>query len=94
MQKAVQEAANEARDYERKVSAEQEADLMKKLEEAGVKLSKPDLAPFVEATKDVHNEFDAEYGADLYKKNNGSNKAIRLPGAEALSPHPTSVRHA
>ncbi|MGF9713629.1 TRAP transporter substrate-binding protein [Paenibacillus naphthalenovorans] len=68
LQKAVQEAANEARDYERKVSAEQEADLMKKLEEAGVKLSKPDLAPFVEATKDVHNEFDAEYGADLYKK--------------------------
>jgi TRAP-type transport system periplasmic protein len=68
LQEAVQEAANEARDFERKLSEEQEADLVKKLEEAGVKISKPDLAPFIEATADVHEEFDAEYGEDFYQK--------------------------
>lgn len=68
LQKSVQEAANEARDYERKLSADEEADFVKKLEEAGVKISRPDIQPFIEATKDVHNEFDAEYGADFYQK--------------------------
>jgi TRAP-type C4-dicarboxylate transport system substrate-binding protein len=67
-QAIVQEAANEARDYERKVSADEEENYIKLLEEAGVKVSKPDLAPFIEATKDVHLEFDSEYGADLYQR--------------------------
>ncbi|GAX89821.1 TRAP transporter substrate-binding protein [Effusibacillus lacus] len=67
-QKAVQEAANEARDYERKLSAEQEADLVKKIEAAGVKISRPDVSKFKEATKNVHLEFDNEYGADFYEK--------------------------
>jgi TRAP-type transport system periplasmic protein len=68
LQTAVQEAANEARDFERNLSAEQEADLISKLEEAGVKITKPDLAPFIKATENVHEEFDAEYGADFYQK--------------------------
>lgn len=68
IQAAVQEAANEARDYERQLSADQEAELIGQLEEAGVKITEPDLAPFIEATKDVHKEFDAEYGAELYEK--------------------------
>lgn len=68
IQKEVQEAANEARDYERQLSADQEADLINQLESAGVKITKPDLAPFVEVTKDVHKEFDAEYGEELYEK--------------------------
>lgn len=67
-QKAVQEAANEARDYERKLSADQESDLVAKLKEAGVTITEVDKAPFIEATKDVHLEFDAEYGADFYQK--------------------------
>jgi tripartite ATP-independent transporter DctP family solute receptor len=66
-QKIVQEASNEARDYERKVSTDEEADYVSKLEKAGVKISKPDLKPFIEATKDVHLEFDKEYGEDFYK---------------------------
>jgi len=68
LQKVVQEAANEARDDERKLSAEQEADFVQKLETEGVKISKPDIAPFKEATKDVHKEFDDGYGADFYEK--------------------------
>ncbi|MEK5269419.1 TRAP transporter substrate-binding protein [Aeribacillus sp. FSL K6-8394] len=68
LQKAVLEAANEARDFQRKLSAEEEEDLIKKLEEAGVTISRPDIKPFIEATKDVHNEFDGEYGSDFYKK--------------------------
>lgn len=67
-QKMIQEAADEAKKYERDLSAQQENDLIKKLEEKGVKISRPDVAPFVEATKDVHLEFDNEYGADFYEK--------------------------
>jgi tripartite ATP-independent transporter DctP family solute receptor len=67
-QKAVQEAANEARDYERKLSADQEADLISKLKAEGVQVTEVDPVPFIEATKDVHLEFDAEYGADFYQK--------------------------
>jgi tripartite ATP-independent transporter DctP family solute receptor len=67
-QKIIQEASNVARDYERKLSADDEAGYLKKLEEAGIKISKPDPAPFIEATKDVHKEFDKEYGEAFYQK--------------------------
>jgi len=67
-QQAVQEAANEARDYERSVSESQENDLINKLKEAGVTITEVDKAPFIEATKDVHLKFDGDYGADFYQK--------------------------
>lgn len=67
-QKMVQEAADQAKAYERDLSAKQEADLVKQLEGEGVTISRPDVAPFMEATKDVHKEFDSEYGADFYQK--------------------------
>jgi tripartite ATP-independent transporter DctP family solute receptor len=68
LQKVVQAAADEAKAYERKLSADQEADLIAKLEAEGVKISRPDVSLFKEATKDVHLEFDAEYGAEFYQK--------------------------
>lgn len=68
LQKLVQEAADEAKEYERTVSEEQESELISALEAEGVKISEPDKAPFIEATKDVHLEFDAEYGADFYER--------------------------
>ncbi|MBZ4645297.1 MAG: hypothetical protein PWR27_197 [Petroclostridium sp.] len=67
-QKVIQEAADEAKKYERDLSAKQEGDLIKELEAKGVKIGRPDIAPFIEATKDVHVEFDKEYGADFYEK--------------------------
>ena len=68
LQKLVQEAADEAKAYERQVSADQEAELVKTLEEEGVTISTPDKVPFIEATKDVHLKFDKEYGADFYER--------------------------
>ena len=68
LQKLVQEAADEAKEYERTVSEEQESELISALEAEGVKISEPDKTPIIEATKDVHLEFDAEYGADFYER--------------------------
>lgn len=67
-QKMVQESADEAKKYQRDESAKQESELIKQLESKGVKISKPDLAPFIEATKDVHTAFDKDYGADFYQR--------------------------
>lgn len=68
LQKAVQEAANEARDYERKVSAQQEKDLIDQLKEKGALINTPDITLFRKATADVHKEFDNDYGTDFYAK--------------------------
>lgn len=68
LQQAVQEASNEARDYERQLSADQEAELVGKLEETGTKINKVDIAPFTEATRDVYLEFVDQFGADFYEK--------------------------
>jgi len=67
-QEAIQQAANEARDYEREVSKAQEIELIEKLKSEGVIMTEVDKAPFIEATKDVHLKFDADYGKDFYEK--------------------------
>ncbi len=68
LQKTVQEAADEAKDYERQLSADQEEELIETLKSEGVTISEPDLEPFVEATKDVHKQFDDQYGAEFYQR--------------------------
>ncbi len=68
LQAVVQEAADEAKAYERKLSEDQETELVSLLGEEGVSISTPDLEPFKEATKDVHLEFDKEYGEDFYQR--------------------------
>lgn len=68
LQAAVQEAAAEAKAYERQLSEKQEGEYIANLKEAGVIISEPDVTLFVDATKDVHQEFDDEYGAAFYQK--------------------------
>ncbi|MEW6696350.1 MAG: TRAP transporter substrate-binding protein [Bacillota bacterium] len=68
MQKAVQEAAKEAVDYQRKVAMEKESELLGKLKEAGMTVTEPDLTPFKEAVKPVHEKWANEHGQDLYNK--------------------------
>lgn len=68
IQEIIQQAADQAKDYERKLSAEQEADYIEKLKEEGVTVTEPDLDAFIEATKSVHEEFDPEYGAEFYQR--------------------------
>lgn len=67
-QKMIQESVDEAKKYERDFSAEQESKLVKELESKGVKVTKPDQTPFIEATKNVHVEFDKEYGSEFYER--------------------------
>lgn len=68
-QKAVDEAAKEATEYENKIVYEQEAELTKKLKEAGTEFVDVDVTPFMEKAKSVHAEFanKSEAGKELYE---------------------------
>ena len=63
--KAAQEAATEARDFERKQNSEAEAQQLKLMEEKGLTVTKPDLAPFRDAVQSVWAEHELVYGKDL-----------------------------
>ncbi|QOY34238.1 TRAP transporter substrate-binding protein [Anaerobacillus isosaccharinicus] len=58
---AVIEASAEARDYERLLSQQQEVEYFEKVLENGVTITEPALEPFIEATRVVHQEFEAEF---------------------------------
>jgi len=60
-QKAVREAAVEAGKLNREMSLAADADLRKKLTEAGVEINEVDQAPFVAKTKPVYDKWAAEY---------------------------------
>lgn len=60
-QKAVREAAVEAGKLNRDMSLAADADLRKKLAEAGVKINTVDQAPFVAKTKPVYDQWAAKY---------------------------------
>lgn len=63
VQKAIQDAAIEARDYERKIIAEGDAKYIADLETAGIKVNKVEKGPFVETVKNtVWKEFEKEFG--------------------------------
>jgi tripartite ATP-independent transporter DctP family solute receptor len=64
-QKLIMDASVEAGLYERDLEyADSEAALVK-LKEAGVTISKPDLAPYIEATRKVYDKYTDTIGADL-----------------------------
>jgi TRAP-type transport system periplasmic protein len=56
-QKAVEEAAKEATEYENEIVYEQEKELLEKLTGAGMEVVEVDTAPFMEKAKTVHGEF-------------------------------------
>ncbi|MFT9846070.1 TRAP transporter substrate-binding protein [Aneurinibacillus sp. REN35] len=63
-QKAVDEAAKEATDYENKIVYEQEKELINKLKEKGMEIVDIDTAPFMEKAKTVHKDFADKSQAD------------------------------
>ncbi|RJE83960.1 TRAP transporter substrate-binding protein [Paenibacillus sp. 1011MAR3C5] len=65
-QKAVEEAAKEATQFENELVATQEAELMEFMKESGVTIIEPDTAPFMEKAMTVHEEFANKYGKELY----------------------------
>ena len=61
-QKIVQEAATASAKVDRETNKQQTEDLVSKLEEAGMKINNPDLAPFAEATESVISDSADTYG--------------------------------
>jgi tripartite ATP-independent transporter DctP family solute receptor len=68
IQKAIEEAANEARDYHRKAVQQQGKDFVKTLQEKGMEVTTPDTTPFREATKGVYKDFEGKVGKDFLDK--------------------------
>lgn len=56
-QKAVEEAAKEATEFENELVYKQEEELMKKLKDAGMNVVEPDVDSFAELAKTVHGQF-------------------------------------
>lgn len=67
-QKAIREAAVEARDYERQLLAQQNKDLIDKLKEKKMELLEVDKGPFKEAVKKVWAQYEPTIGKDLIQK--------------------------
>jgi tripartite ATP-independent transporter DctP family solute receptor len=68
IQKIIVEAANEARDYHRQQVQKQGTDLVKTLQEKGMTVTTPDIAPFREKAKTVYQEFEGKVGKDFLNK--------------------------
>lgn len=64
-QKALTDAAKEARDYERKFIQEQETKMIDELKKAGMTVTYPDKALFQKATEPVYKNFEEKIGKDL-----------------------------
>ncbi|MHB8127596.1 MAG: TRAP transporter substrate-binding protein [Mobilitalea sp.] len=72
-QEIVKTAAISSQDYNRDLNKKQTEELLTKLEEAGMTIIKPDLAPFVEATSTVAEDLKDTYGDLLDKLNEWQN---------------------
>jgi TRAP-type C4-dicarboxylate transport system substrate-binding protein len=58
-QKAIVEAAKHAETFNRKFILDEDRDLQVQVKAKGVSITKPDAAPFREATRSVYDEFYA-----------------------------------
>lgn len=68
LQQIVQEGANLYRDEQRKLSQQQDIEMLEKLKEAGMKIntiSEEERQAFVKATQPVYEEYEEIIGADL-----------------------------
>lgn len=65
-QKAIEEAAIEATEYENQLVFEQEAELLEKLQASGMEIIEVDTTSFMEKAQTVHAHFAAKSGQELY----------------------------
>jgi TRAP-type transport system periplasmic protein len=70
--KALQEAAIEARDYERNLIAESDTKLVDELKKAGMRVNEVDKASFMPGAKKVWETFGPQFGPELVKAIQGS----------------------
>lgn len=68
VQKVLKEGAVKFAQEHRKLIQENETKLLADLEAKGMKVSRPDLKPFQEATKGVYTEWESVLGKDLIEK--------------------------
>ncbi|WP_338787121.1 DctP family TRAP transporter solute-binding subunit [Metabacillus sp. FJAT-53654] len=64
-QEIIQSSLTEASKFHRNLVMEDEEKLLAELEEGGMKVNRPDIASFREASKDVYGEYEDTYGKDL-----------------------------
>jgi len=62
MQEAVQKAAIEARDYERQLLIDREAEYLQQLKNEGMEVNEVDIDAFMESVKPVWDKYRAEFG--------------------------------
>src|SRR5699024_10813153 len=65
-QKAIDEAAVEARNYQNEIVFQEEEDSLQEIIEAGVEVIEIDKEPFREAVQPVHEVLADKYGRELY----------------------------
>ncbi len=61
-------AADEAKNFLREMRAKDEADVIQKLRDAGVSITKPDLQPFVSRARSIYPKFKDKVGDVLYNQ--------------------------
>jgi TRAP-type C4-dicarboxylate transport system substrate-binding protein len=67
-QQILQEAADESAEYQRKIWAEAEENDMKKVQDEGVKIIRPDKEPFRASVKSMWDEFEGTDIGELIKQ--------------------------
>ncbi|MCF6096464.1 DctP family TRAP transporter solute-binding subunit [Thermovorax subterraneus] len=65
VKKAIQEAAIEARDYERKLNSEENDKIIERLKAAGMQVNEIDRESFVKAVQPIWEDFKKEFGSEL-----------------------------
>ncbi|MBY7144477.1 TRAP transporter substrate-binding protein [Virgibacillus sp. NKC19-3] len=66
-QQAVEEAAQEARNYQNEIVFQEEEKALQDMKEAGVEVIEVDTEPFEELVQPVHERLADKYGRDLYE---------------------------
>lgn len=67
-QKAIQEAAKVATDYENQLVKEQTDKQLKEMEAKGMKVTHPNIEEFARAARTVHKQFADKVAPDIYQK--------------------------
>lgn len=67
-QKAIQDAAAVATEYQNQLVKEQTESLLQEMVDSGMTVTYPDKAPFIERARSVHQKFADQIAPDIYEK--------------------------
>ena len=66
-QKLLQESAQAAAEYNRKLDNDNAAQWLQLLKDKGMQVTEPDIAAFRKAVEPVYRKYEAQFGKDLIK---------------------------